>query len=149
MTKETKVKFTFPVSSGLLTPTHVARMKTNLWCFLWCINRTTEDRVLGEERIGKVLGGHAVQPSRIAYELGLPEREILAQLNGLSAEGYVQLHPIYDGFVIDVPRSIKWLARGKKKAPAPEDHSLPSLLSGVKILQEERKANEAKEGKHE
>ena len=87
MTKETKGKFTFPVSSGLLTPVHVARMKTNLWCFLWCINRTTEDCVLGEARVGKVLGGHAVQPSRIAYELGLPEQEILAQLQGLNAEG--------------------------------------------------------------
>lgn len=123
--------YTFPVSSGLLTSVHVAKMGGSLWCFLWCVNRTTEDVLVNGESRGKVLGGHAVQAERIAGELGMTEKDVCQQLEQLRQEGYLLLDRMHGGYSIEVLRSIKW-RRFKKSARTNESAPLKSLVDGLK-----------------
>lgn len=130
------MQYTFPVSSGLLTPIHVAKMGKNLWTFLWCVNRTTEDVPTDGEALGKVLGGHAVPAARIADELGLTREEVENQLDQLAADGYLYISRQYGGFVIEVRRSIKW-RRFKKDN---DNRPMKSLVDGLKEVQAARAA---------
>jgi hypothetical protein len=131
--------YTFPVSSGLLTAGHVAKMGENIWCFLWCVNRTTEDVPASGENLGKVLGGHAVPAARIAGELGLSEEVVSRQLEQLASVGYLHLSRLRDGFCIEVRRSIKW----RKYKPASRGGDPVPMKSLVDGLRERLAAREA------
>jgi hypothetical protein len=120
---------TFPIAVGLLERKHVAEIGAALWCYLWCIDRTTEDVMRGGERRGKVLGGRPVPVSRIAQELGLPEKDVQCQLDQLARRGYIERSDHPEGCRIEVRRSIKWLCRNrstrKKQASAPPTFPSP------------------------
>ena len=131
--------YTFPVSSGLLTPVHMAKMGDRLWCFLWCVNRTTEDVTVNGEARGKVLGGHIVEPERIAEELGLSEDEARRHLEELAQKGYLLLERLHGGYSIEVRRSIKW-RRFKKAERSNEPKPMKSLVEGLKEKLAEREA---------
>ena len=147
------MQYTFPVSSGLLTPIHVAKMGKNLWSFLWCVNRTTEDVPTNGENLGKVLGGHAVTAARIAEELGMTQAEVERQLDQLAADGYLYVSRQHGGFVIEVRRSIKWRRFKSAGAGSPiNDNNSPrpmkSLVEGLKEVQAARAALQNQEGKN-
>ena len=140
--------YTFPVSSGLLTADHVEKMGERLWCFLWCVNRTTEDVSTPDDRLGKVLGGHAVQPERIADELGLTEETVRHQLEQLERDGYIRLDRMYGGYCILVKRSIKWRKWKQASLANRTDRNsdpmpLKSLVEGLKERLAAREAEQA------
>lgn len=117
---------TFPVASGLLEAKHVRGMGSSIWCFLWCIDRTTRDRQEETNCWGQVLGGASIQVERIAGELGLAERTVRSQLSHLQAGGYIRLTRCSYGQRIEVARSIKWrYARSRSKRPDPAPPILP------------------------
>jgi hypothetical protein len=103
--------YTFPVSSGLLSADHVAKIGDAIWTFLWCVDRTTSDVMRDGERRGRVLGGYLTATSRIAAELGLTEKTVQDQLEQLAGAHYLQLLPEADGYIIEVRHSIKWKNR--------------------------------------
>jgi hypothetical protein len=115
---------TFPVSIGLLEGKHVEAMGSAIWCFLWCINRVTMDRIDSNgQRWGQVLGGCRFNHQRIADELGLTLRSVRYQMDRLKTAGYLRITRCQDGQQVEVRNSIKWLRR---KTQPPQRGNKPS-----------------------
>lgn len=111
---------TFPVSIGLLEEKHVEAMGIAVWCFLWCINRVTMDKIdQNGERWGQVLGGCRFSHQRIADELGLTLRSVRYQMDCLKTAGYLRITRGQGGQQVEVRHSIKWLRR-KTQPPQPD-----------------------------
>jgi len=141
---------TFPVSSELLAPEHTAKIGDAIWCFLWCVDRTTSEVVRDGERRGRVLGGYVTPTVRISAELGLSEQSVHEQLKQLAGGDYLYLIPRDDGYVIEVRHSVKWLNRraGMQVLPAAPRGGEPTpMRSLVEGLRERLAAREAAAGK--
>ena len=128
--RNNKFRTTFPVSSGLLEEKHVLAMGNSIWCFLWCIDRTTRDQHEAADCWGQVLGGGVVTLERIARELGFTQRTVRNQLGRLQQHGYIRLTRFSRGQRIEVAHSIKWRRTTRnnisaRRADVPEILTVP------------------------
>ncbi len=149
-TKEPRY-YTFPVASGLLTPSHVAKIGDAIWCFLWCVDRTTSEVWRKGECRGRVFGGYVTPTGRISAELGLTEQRVKGQLEQLASEKYLYLIPRDDGYIIEVRHSIKWKNRPNNRKIASMERGggtvpVKSLVEGLKERLAAREAAKAEQG---
>jgi len=143
---DTHRHYTFPVSSDMLTPGKVAAIGEALWCFLWCVDRTTSEVVRNDERRGRVLGGSVIPAGRISTELGLTEEQIGEQLQTLAKANLLSLIAGDDGYVIEVRHSVKWLNRKTVKTrPERANEGPVPIKSLVEGLRERLAARESAE----
>jgi DNA-binding transcriptional ArsR family regulator len=97
------------VWNGILEPKHVWSIGPAIWVFLWCINRTTEERLTKEgDYKGLVLGGMPVTLGEISEELQVSEKTVSRHLKRLLVRGYLKLTLAPHGYVIRVCKSCRW-----------------------------------------
>ena len=114
-----KQSFPIPVWNGLLE--HRKRIGTSVWEFLWCLDRTTQER--GE--VGIVNGGAPVKAKRIARNLNVSTRTVKQNLRRLTTEGYLKLRRTPYGNVIHVMNSAKfgiWAPHKRSEESIPSGH---------------------------
>ena len=104
----------FPVSSGILTPSHVTAIGNAIWIFLWLIDKTTSETVVEGQSCGVVLYGKPIAARRIAADIGLAERSCRHYLHQLEAAGYIRMDRTAAGPIIHVRKSIKWRRRNER-----------------------------------
>ena len=143
--------YTFPVASELLRPKPIKEIGDAIWCFLWCVDRTTSEIVRNGECQGRVLGGYVVPTRRISEELGLSAEQVGEQLKRLSGARYLRVVPRDDGYVIEVRRSIKWKNCSPKRTVSPvrrggDPTPMKSLVEGLRERLAAREAQQREQG---
>lgn len=84
---------------------HRDRINAALWEFLWCLDRTTEER----DGVGLVLGGKPMKLSQIVAGIKGSNRETVRRnVEHLEKEGYIRRRRTPYGYVIEVPNYDLW-----------------------------------------
>lgn len=100
--------FPFPTYSGLLTPEHKKNIGPALWEFLWCISKTTKEKVSDGEKQGIVLGGKPIKHEDIADDLGVSAITVQRNMSRLKKHGYIETKRAPYGEIITVRNSKKF-----------------------------------------
>lgn len=112
----------FNVKSGLLEPKHRDNIGIAVWEFLWCIDRTTQEREDENGDIwGIVLGGKPIQAEEISDSLGTHPETVKKNLRRLDNFGYLMLKRTPYGNIIHVGKSLKWRPKTVQKAEKQPD----------------------------
>jgi len=97
------------IKNDLLEQKHVIQMDSSLWLYMWLIDKMTS---IGEDGIGKVLGGKPICYTEIKEELGISERKYNRWISKLRLSGYIFTKRAPNGLIIAVNKAFKTF--GKK-----------------------------------
>ena len=99
------------ITNNLLDPKHFRNMKESVWLFMWCLDKMTS---IGEDGIGKILGGKPIKPIEVYKELGISERTYWTWLARLKNKGYINTKRTSYGCVITVNKAKKRFGRSAR-----------------------------------
>lgn len=103
------------VKNDLLDKKHLEAFGTSpLWLYLWLLDKMTS---IGEDGIGKVLGGKPITYSEVEDELGLSERSYKRYIKLLRDNGYIETTRTMYGLVILVNRASKIFGNSNRDRP--------------------------------
>lgn len=107
------------VKNDLLDKKHLKAFGTSsLWLYLWLLDKMTS---IGEDGIGKVLGGRPIKYSEVEAELGISERSYKRYIKILRDDGYIVTLRTMRGLIISVNKASKIFKNSDRPKVAHQD----------------------------
>ena len=113
------------VKNDLLEAKHIESMGTAVWLYMWFLDKMTS---IGEDGIGKVLGGKPVIFEEVQQALGITERTYRRWIATLKKSGYINITRTPRGLSVSVNKAAKIFG---KRSDAPKTAHQRSAENGT------------------
>lgn len=126
--------------NGVLEQKHVTNIGPAVWLFLWCIDRTTEERPTKKPNEtsgayeGWVYGGMPMTLERIAEEMHTSRRSVQRHLERLCEHGYLRITLAPHGLIIRVQNSCRW-PKKQESSSSTSASGTPKVAHHLQTLQ--------------
>jgi len=96
--------FGIEIKNDLLDPKHLNNIGVAIWLYMWFLDKMTS---IGEDGVGKVLGGKPIKHKEVEKELGINQRTYSRWLGILRQHGYITAIRTPYGISIRVNKAFK------------------------------------------
>ena len=96
--------FGIEIKNTLLDPKHIKTMGSAIWLYMWLVDKMTS---IGEDQVGKVLGGRPVKFEEIQKELGISKNTYSRWISKLKAYPYIETTLAPQGVIFRVFKAHK------------------------------------------
>src|SRR3990167_984997 len=96
--------FGIEIKNNLLDPKHIEHMGVAVWLYMWFIDKMTS---VGEDGVGKILGGKPITYQEVGQELGIAIRTYRRWISLLEKGGYINTKRTPRGVTVSVNKAYK------------------------------------------